>query len=128
MSTKTKSKSKRKASAKGEAAVAKEEKVEAPAKATKKAKPKKAGGQQELKRISVVDAVAQDLAKADKPMRAQDLIAAMVEQGLWKSPAGATPHATLYAAMMREERDQGSASRFRKVDRGMFAFHAAKDH
>jgi hypothetical protein len=56
-------------------------------------------------------------------MRAQELIAAMAEQGLWKSPGGKTPHATLYAAMMREERDKGGASRFRKVDRGQFAFN-----
>ena len=57
-------------------------------------------------------------------MRAQELIVAMAEQGLWKSPAGKTPHATLYAAMMREERDKGGASRFRKVDRGLFAINA----
>ena len=127
MSTTKKIKSKRKASAKGEAAVAKEEKVEAPAKASKKAKSKKAVGESKPKRVSALDAAAQVLAKAGKPMRAQELIAAMAEQGLWKSPGGKTPHATLYAAMMREERDKGTASRFRKVDRGMFAFHAAKD-
>ena len=56
-------------------------------------------------------------------MRAQELIAAMAEQGLWQSPAGKTPHATLYAAMMREARDKGTAARFKKVDRGMFAFN-----
>lgn len=55
-------------------------------------------------------------------MRVQELIATMADQNQWKSPAGATPHATLYAAMMREARDKGSASRFRKVDRGMFEF------
>ena len=63
------------------------------------------------------------LKSAGKPMRAQELIAAMAEQNLWKSPAGATPHATLYAAMQREERNKGDASRFRKVDRGLFAFN-----
>jgi len=46
----------------------------------------------------------------------------MAQQGLWSSPAGKTPHTTLYAAMMREQRDKGGASRFRKVDRGMFEF------
>ena len=56
-------------------------------------------------------------------MRAQELIAAMAEQGLWSSPAGKTPHATLYAAMMREGYDKGTASRFRKVDRGLFAIN-----
>jgi len=58
-------------------------------------------------------------------MRAQELIAAMAEQGLWKSPGGKTPHAPLYAAMMRETRDKGTASRFSKVDRGLFAFNKA---
>ena len=91
--------------------------------ATTKAKSKKAGGEKKPKRVSALDAAAQVLAQAEKPMRAQELIAAMAEQGLWSSPAGKTPHATLYAAMMREERDKGNASRFRKVDRGQFAFH-----
>ncbi len=89
----------------------------------KAATPKaKATTEQKPKRVSALDAAAQVLAKAGKPMRAQDLIAAMAEQNLWKSPAGATPHATLYAAMMREARDKGATSRFRKVDRGHFEF------
>jgi hypothetical protein len=88
--------------------------------ATKKAKAKKS--EPKPKRVSALDAAAQVLAKAGKPMRAQELIATMGEQGLWKSPGGKTPHATLYAAMMREERDKGGVSRFRKVDRGMFEY------
>ncbi|MFH1109818.1 MAG: winged helix-turn-helix domain-containing protein [Planctomycetota bacterium] len=112
--------------AKAEAAVADDENAKAAGKAaTKKAKSKKAGGEQKPKRVSALDAAAQVLAKAGKPMRAQELIAAMAEQGLWKSPGGKTPHATLYAAMMREERDKGGVSRFRKVDRGQFAFNKA---
>ena len=99
--------------------------VEAGAKTTAtKAKTSKATDQTKPKRLSALDAAAQVLAEAGKPMRAQELIAAMAKQGLWKSPAGKTPHATLYAAMMREARDKGSASRFRKVDRGQFAFSA----
>jgi hypothetical protein len=117
MSTTKKSKSKRKVAAKAEvkAAVGK---TKAP---TKKAK--KASGEPKPKRVSALDAAAEVLAKSGKPMRAQELIAAMAEQGLWKSPGGKTPHATLYAAMMREERDKGTASRFKKVDRGQFAFN-----
>ena len=75
------------------------------------------------RKLSALDAAAQVLAKADKPMRAQELIAAMAEQGLWSSTNGKTPHATLYAAMLREARDKGTASRFAKVDRGLFAFN-----
>ena len=103
--------------------------TDAPAKVeqagTKKPKAKKADREQKPKRLSALDAAAQVLAKAGKPMRAQELIEAMCETGLWKSPAGKTPHATLYAAMMREARDKGTASRFRKVDRGQFGFNKA---
>ncbi len=90
----------------------------------KAATPKaKATTEQKPKRVSALDAAAQVLAQTGKPMRAQELITVMAEQGLWKSPAGKTPHATLYAALMREARNKGAASRFRKVDRGMFAFN-----
>ena len=104
------------------AAVANDAKAETAGKAvTKKPKSKTAGGEQKPRRVSALDAAAQVLAGAGKPMRAQELIAAMAEQGLWKSPAGKTPHATLYAAMLREIGAKGDAARFRKVDRGMFA-------
>lgn len=89
----------------------------------KAAAPKaKAAKEQKPKRVSALDAAAQVLAKASKPMHAQELITAMADQGLWKSPGGKTPHATLYAAMMREERDKKGEARFRKVDRGQFEF------
>jgi len=102
------------------AGVAKDAKPETPA---KKAGPKKADGEQKPKRLSALDAAAQVLASAGKPMRARELIDAMAEQGLWKSPAGATPHATLYAAMLRETKAKGDASRFKKTARGEFAFN-----
>lgn len=89
----------------------------------KAATPKvKATAEKKPKRVSALDAAAQVLAKAGKPMHAQELITAMAANGLWKSPGGKTPHATLYAAMIREERDKGHESRFRKVDRGQFEF------
>jgi hypothetical protein len=91
----------------------------------KSAKAKKPAGEQKPKRVSALDAAAQVLAEAEKPMRAQELLAEMAEQGLWKSPGGKTPHATLYAAMMREARDKGATSRFSKVDRGLFTFDQA---
>ena len=75
------------------------------------------------KRLSALDAAAAVLQKSGEPMRSRELIAAMEEQGLWTSPGGRTPHATLYAAMLREERDKAAASRFRKVDRGQFAYN-----
>ncbi len=98
------------------------------AKTTGQSRAKKAKGAhrpRKPERRSALDAAAQVLAKAEKPMGAQELIAAMAEQGLWKSPAGKTPHATLYAAMLREVAAKGSASRFRKVDRGLFELNTA---
>ena len=94
----------------------------------KKAKSKKTKAQAKKttapKRVSALDAAAQILAKAKEPMGAKTLIAAMAEQGLWTSPAGKTPHATLYAAIIREIAKKGDASRFQKVDRGLFAIRA----
>ena len=111
--------------------VAKAEKAQVAVKATtKKAKSKKTKGDlpaqaaRKPKRVSALDAAAQVLAKAGEPMRAKELITAMAEQGLWSSPAGKTPHATLYAAMMREARDKDNAARFRKTGRGHFEFSA----
>ncbi len=92
----------------------------------KKAKPKKSTGKRKPKRVSALDAAAQVLAKAEQPMGAQELITTMAEQGLWSSPAGKTPHATLYAAMLREVAAKGKGARFSKVDRGLFAFNQAE--
>lgn len=87
----------------------------------KKAKTIKASGEQKPKRVSALDAASLVLAKADKPMRAQDLIAAMAEQGIWTSPAGKTPSSTLYSALLREINAKGKDARFAKADRGLFA-------
>jgi len=111
------------AKAKGTKKVATPKAKAAVATATKTSKAKKAAGDQKPKRVSALDAAARVLKSTGKPMRAQELIAAMAERNLWKSPGGATPHATLYAAMQREERDKGPTARFKKVDRGQFAFN-----
>lgn len=76
------------------------------------------------KRVSALDAAAQVLQKSGKAMRAQEMIAAMSEAGLWSSPSGKTPHATLYAAILREINAKGKDARFRKVERGKFEFAA----
>jgi hypothetical protein len=89
----------------------------------KKARASKAKGEAKPKRVSALDAAAQVLAKAKEPMGAKALIEAMAEQTLWKSPGGATPWATLYAAMLREIGAKGQDARFTKVDRGLFAFN-----
>ncbi len=96
-------------------------------KAAKGTRAKKAPAQPKPKRVSALDAAAQVLQAAGKPMRSKDLIEAMAAKGLWASPNGKTPEATLYAAMLREITKAvagGTMSRFRKVDRGQFAFNA----
>jgi len=93
-------------------------------KVTKTSKPRMAKHQDPKgKRVSALDAAAKVLAKAGKPMRSRELITAMAEQGLWTSPGGKTPWATLHAAMMREISTAGKDSRFNKVDRGAFAYN-----
>ncbi len=72
---------------------------------------------------SALDAATEVLRKTGKPMRCQELIVTMSEHGLWKSPAGKTPHATLSAAIMKEIKLKGQTARFKKVDRGQFAFN-----
>ena len=99
------------ATAKGESKKKADKK--AASKATPPAKPK---------RVSALDAAATVLKKAGKPMRAGELIAAMAEQKLWSSPNGRTPASTLYAAVLREIATKGKEARFKKVDRGQFAF------
>jgi hypothetical protein len=72
------------------------------------------------KPLSGLDAAALVLKEANEPLNAQDLIARILERGLWKTE-GKTPAATIYAAMIREIKVKGTASRFQKVDRGRFA-------
>ena len=72
------------------------------------------------KRVSALDAAAQVLAASAAPMRATEMIAAMEAKGLWKSPGGKTPEATLYAAIIREIAAKGDKARFRKHERGVF--------
>jgi hypothetical protein len=53
-------------------------------------------------------------------MTCPELIDVMATEGLWISPGGKTPAATLYAAVSRSIKDLGKASPFRKTERGRF--------
>jgi len=80
------------------------------------------------KRTSMLDAAAQVLKASGKPMKSRELIDAMADQNLWTSPSGKTPWGTLHAAVTREISKSlasggNTISRFRKVDRGLFAFN-----
>ena len=103
----------------------------APAKAAKrpKAQAQKAaptqGGQSGRpappQKLSALEAAAKVLGETGKPMNCRELIEAMAAQGYWKSPAGKTPWATLYASLIKEIATKGKESRFQKTDRGRFA-------
>jgi hypothetical protein len=86
---------------------------------SKEAKPK-APKPDKPRRVSALDAAAQVLAASEVPMRAKEMIAAMEAKGLWRSPGGKTPEATLYAAIIREIAAKGTAARFKKHERGVF--------
>ncbi len=73
------------------------------------------------RRPGALTTAAQVLAEASAPMTAKQLIATMAERGLWSSPNGKTPEATLHAAITREIAKKGDAARFRKVGAGQFA-------
>jgi short subunit dehydrogenase-like uncharacterized protein len=97
-------------------------KADAKPKAGKKAKTKPPAGD---KKLSAINAAYKVLADTDKAMNCQELIATMMEKGLWTSPGGLTPHATLYSAILRELKAKGGESRFRKTEKGRFAAKTA---
>jgi hypothetical protein len=97
------------------------EKAAKPAKAPKADKPttpkapKKTGGS-----MSGLDAAAKVLADSRKPMTCKEIVAEAFKKNLWRSE-GATPEATIYAAIIREISAKGGEARFKKTERGRFA-------
>ena len=91
-------------------------------KAQGKRAPAKTAGKAKAK-MSALDAAAKVLVEADEPLNSKELIERMAKKGYWKSPAGKTPHATLYAAITREVNAKGAEARFKKVDRGKFSLN-----
>jgi len=90
-------------------------------KAAPKAKATGANGDAKGKKLSAIDAAAKVLAESKQAMNAKELIEAMAAKKLWTSPGGKTPHATLYAAILREINSKGRDARFKKTQRGTFA-------
>ena len=91
---------------------------------TKKAALKKAASTKKptaKTRLSALDAAAQVLVDAKEPMTTKEMIELMAAKKLWTSPGGATPHATLYSAILREINTKGKDARFKKTERGKFA-------
>jgi hypothetical protein len=72
----------------------------------------------------MLDAAAEILKGASYPMSAKELVAAMEEAGLWKSPAGKTPANSLSAALNRNSAKENP--RFQKTGKGMFSLAPAE--
>jgi outer membrane biosynthesis protein TonB len=89
-------------------------KVAAPTQTPKPAKAPKADG-----KLSQLDAAVKVLTESGTPMTTKAMIEAMATKNYWTSPGGATPHATLYSALIREIGQKGDASRFLKADKGL---------
>ena len=107
----------------GDTLAAHEAEDPAPAKAEAKAKiaapsPKAVP----TKGLGLLSAAAAVLERSDAPMSVKAMIEAAKSDGLWTPGSGKTPEQTLYSAIIREIRDKGNASRFRKEGRGLFAF------
>ncbi len=92
--------------------------VRAPA-GKKQSGKKKTAKADRQKRPSGLDAAAQVLADAGKPMNCKTIVERMLAKGLWQTK-GKTPAATIYAAIIREIATKGKDARFRKVERGQF--------
>jgi hypothetical protein len=90
------------------------------------AKPDAKESKTDAKKLSQMAAAVAVLAKAGEPMNCKAMVEAMNQQGLWTSPGGKTPEATLYASILREINAKGKDARFVKVERGQFALAARK--
>jgi len=75
----------------------------------------KATHKADAKKMSQIDAALAVLAKSGEPMNCKAMVEAMAKKGLWTSPGGATPDATL----LRDLKN-GKTARFAKVERSQF--------
>lgn len=89
-----------------------------PKRTTSKSKPASKPKTETPKRQSGLDLAAKVLTESREPLTAKVIAERAIAAG-WKTE-GATPHATLYSAIIREIKAKGEQSRFVKVERGQF--------
>ena len=90
-----------------------------------KNKPTARTAKKTAKAASALDAAARVLSDTKQPMGCKEMVEVMLAKGWW-STKGKTPAATLYAAMIREIRNKGKESRFRKAERGRFVLNTKR--
>jgi len=71
--------------------------------------------------ISLIAAAANLLAENGLTMNCKQIVAELDEKGVWRSPGGKTPAATLYSAIGTEVAAKGDQSRFVRKDKGQYA-------
>ena len=96
--------------------------AKAAAKAAPKAAPKTEATAVPKKGLSLLNAAATVLERSGEAMPVRAMIEEAKASGLWTPTGGKTPEQTLYSAIIREIKDKGGASRFRKDGRGRFSF------
>ena len=96
--------------------------AKAAAKAAPKAAPKTEAAAVPKKGLSLLNAAATVLERSGEAMPVRAMIEEAKASGLWTPRGGKTPEQTLYSAIIREIKDKGGASRFRKDGRGRFSF------
>jgi hypothetical protein len=75
-------------------------------------------------RLSQIEAAVEILRAVGEPMTCKAMVEVMSAKGLWTSPAGKSPDATLYASILRELARKGRDARFVKAAPGRFALRA----
>lgn len=76
--------------------------------------------QEDGKKLSLIRIAAIVLESCGRPMTCGEIVAQAVESNAWQRGKGLTPANTLSAAIRREIKIKGSASRFRLAERGKF--------
>ena len=70
---------------------------------------------------SLMSAAADLLAETGQAMNCNQIVQILDERGIWSSPNGKTPGATLYAGLNREIAEKGERSRFARMGKGQYA-------
>ncbi len=80
-------------------------------------------GRQE-KKLSLLDAAAQTLKHSRRPMNTKEIVARLIESGIWTPTGAKTPEQSLYSAIFREIKEKENP-RFRKSaeKKGSFEFN-----
>ncbi len=89
-------------------------------KTKKVSKPRPSSKPRDAARMSALDAAARVLKESGQPMNCMAMVEKMLSKGYWKT-SGATPAATLSSAILREVKNKGKESRFKKEGRGQFS-------